>query len=268
MKDNLYSIGKVSRIMGISVPLLRHYCDVGLIKPEYVDPETGYRYFSFNQFHYLDRARYLLKCGFKLKEIKEVLVNNDIALLVSLMSEKRDEKRKEIQDARDVIDTLDWYNDYFSHREDEEDKTSYYVRRLPKRYLIAIKCDEDYTHQQFYERFNQMKNSDPYKSLKYYRQFTAIVDYHALMKKEIKRSYTGMVAQKPPGFKTENIIELPEGNYYCFKAPVLSARWNPYILTMLLKEHKVPKLTITSEYENSLQSYSECLHEVQMLFED
>ena len=51
MKE-LYSIGKMSAMMGISAQVLRHYCDIGLITPEYINPETGYRYFSFAQFHY------------------------------------------------------------------------------------------------------------------------------------------------------------------------------------------------------------------------
>ena len=31
MEDKLYSIGEVAKIMGISVQLLRHYCDIHLI---------------------------------------------------------------------------------------------------------------------------------------------------------------------------------------------------------------------------------------------
>ena len=73
-----YSIGEMSELMGISPQTLRHYCNIGLIAPEFIDPDSGYRYFSFRQFHYIDRARYLLACGFHLKEIKEILDSNDV----------------------------------------------------------------------------------------------------------------------------------------------------------------------------------------------
>ena len=49
MEKKLYTIGKVAKLMGMQSQLLRHYCDIGLITPEYVDPQTGYRYFSFEQ---------------------------------------------------------------------------------------------------------------------------------------------------------------------------------------------------------------------------
>ena len=39
MKE-LYSIGKMSAMMGISAQVLRHYCDIGLITPEYIKPDT------------------------------------------------------------------------------------------------------------------------------------------------------------------------------------------------------------------------------------
>lgn len=54
MKE-LYSIGEVAGIMGISVQTLRNYANSELLKPQYIDEKTGYRYYSFKQFHMIDR---------------------------------------------------------------------------------------------------------------------------------------------------------------------------------------------------------------------
>ncbi len=43
MKKN-YTIGEVSKIMGISTQTLRYYSSIDLLKPAYVNPDTGYRY--------------------------------------------------------------------------------------------------------------------------------------------------------------------------------------------------------------------------------
>lgn len=43
----------------ISVGSLRRYEQAGLLKPEYTDPETGYRYYSARQFEVLNTIRYL-----------------------------------------------------------------------------------------------------------------------------------------------------------------------------------------------------------------
>lgn len=45
----MLSIGDFSRMTQLSVKTLRHYHDVGLIAPHYVDPSTGYRYYSYDQ---------------------------------------------------------------------------------------------------------------------------------------------------------------------------------------------------------------------------
>ena len=46
----LFQIGDVAKMFHISVGSLRHYEQAGLLKPEYTDPETGYRYYSVRQF--------------------------------------------------------------------------------------------------------------------------------------------------------------------------------------------------------------------------
>ena len=49
MKEDLISIGKMAAMNRVSVPTLRLYDEKGLLKPRYIDPETGYRYYDINQ---------------------------------------------------------------------------------------------------------------------------------------------------------------------------------------------------------------------------
>ncbi|MFQ9801800.1 MAG: MerR family transcriptional regulator [Clostridia bacterium] len=58
-KQNLFSIGDVAKLFHLSVSSLRHYEDVGLITPEYTDPDSGYRYYGARQFEVLNSIRYL-----------------------------------------------------------------------------------------------------------------------------------------------------------------------------------------------------------------
>ena len=58
-KQELFQIGEVARMFHLSVGSLRHYEKIGLLEPEYVDPETGYRYYSIRQFECLNTIRYL-----------------------------------------------------------------------------------------------------------------------------------------------------------------------------------------------------------------
>jgi hypothetical protein len=39
----MFSIGEFARLGGVSVRALRHYDEIGLLRPATVDPDTGYR---------------------------------------------------------------------------------------------------------------------------------------------------------------------------------------------------------------------------------
>lgn len=58
-KHELFQIGDVAKMFHLSVGSLRHYERIGLVMPEYVDQETGYRYYSTRQFECLNTIRYL-----------------------------------------------------------------------------------------------------------------------------------------------------------------------------------------------------------------
>ena len=49
LQDHLLPIGRFSRLTGLTVKALRHYDEVGLLRPAAVDDDTGYRYYAPDQ---------------------------------------------------------------------------------------------------------------------------------------------------------------------------------------------------------------------------
>ncbi|MBD5782440.1 MerR family transcriptional regulator [Pelagicoccus sp. NFK12] len=98
-----YSIGEFSQITRASVKALRLYHEKGLLRPDFVDPESGYRYYSRDQVGEARVIANLKDLGFSLSEIKEVLESceEDGDLLDRLRAKRRDlEKRvKRFQDS-------------------------------------------------------------------------------------------------------------------------------------------------------------------------
>ena len=45
MKNELLSIGEAAKLKQVSVKSLRYYETIGILKPAYVDPSSGYRYY-------------------------------------------------------------------------------------------------------------------------------------------------------------------------------------------------------------------------------
>jgi DNA-binding transcriptional MerR regulator len=69
----VYGIGTVARLAQVSVRTLRHYDDIGLLKPARVDPQTGYRSYAPEQLHRLHRILVLRDLGVPLAEITDLL---------------------------------------------------------------------------------------------------------------------------------------------------------------------------------------------------
>ncbi|WP_070000067.1 MerR family transcriptional regulator [Cellulosilyticum sp. I15G10I2] len=64
-----------SKINRITTKTLRHYDEIGLLKPEHVDAFTGYRYYTTSQLMQLHKIITLKQMGLSLSDIKEVLSN-------------------------------------------------------------------------------------------------------------------------------------------------------------------------------------------------
>lgn len=97
-KSDLFRIGEVSIMFNLSVSSLRHYEKTGLLKPEYIDPQSGYRYYSTRQFECLNTIRYLRALDMSLEQIADFLNNRDIDKIKKLLYQQKEEviqKQKE-----------------------------------------------------------------------------------------------------------------------------------------------------------------------------
>jgi DNA-binding transcriptional MerR regulator len=70
---DLVPIGRFAQITHLSVKALRIYANQGLLQPMYVDPESGYRYYSLAQAAVAARIRLLRLVDMPLDEIRTVL---------------------------------------------------------------------------------------------------------------------------------------------------------------------------------------------------
>jgi DNA-binding transcriptional MerR regulator len=90
-------IGDFARLARVSVPTLRHYDDLGLLKPVRIDGDSGYRYYAFDQLPRLNRILAYKDLGFALDQIAAML-GEDIPApeLRSLLRFKQTELRADI----------------------------------------------------------------------------------------------------------------------------------------------------------------------------
>jgi DNA-binding transcriptional MerR regulator len=92
-KNIFYSIGEVSKLKSISIKTLRYYHDIGLLVPAKVDLDTGYRYYTPDQFVILDIIKIGKSLDTPLKELRTLFQSSSSEDLLAFI----DEREKEVQ---------------------------------------------------------------------------------------------------------------------------------------------------------------------------
>lgn len=106
-KKNLFPIGEVSKLFHISVSSLRHYENIGLLTPEYISPDSGYRYYGTEQFEVLNTIRYLRALDMPLSEIEDFLKNKDIDLIEEKLRQQKQSVLKKQQELKRIEQKID-----------------------------------------------------------------------------------------------------------------------------------------------------------------
>lgn len=71
----MLQIGQFSKICRITVKALRYYDELGILKPELINPENGYRMYSLNQLSRVSEILHLKELGFSLDDISYIIQN-------------------------------------------------------------------------------------------------------------------------------------------------------------------------------------------------
>ena len=74
---DMLKIGEFSKLSRISVRMLRHYDEIGLLKPAEIDRFTDYRYYREDQLPTAGRIAALREIGFSLADIVRILAVYD-----------------------------------------------------------------------------------------------------------------------------------------------------------------------------------------------
>ncbi len=262
-----FTVGETASLLNTTASTLRYYDEIGLIHPELVDSQTGYRYYSLNQFHYIDRIRYLKNIGLPLSEIKEIIKSGSVTKLLPYLKKQRKEYEEAIKKSREKIKDIDWYIDYFEYMDTVKPSSDFYSIKMEERYFAAVPCFEGETISDNELRLSKLKSQENFKNLKYLRQWNYILDYNSLIKREFYPLYVTMKIKERPNFQSDNIIVMPEGEYLCFRAKILAGDFGNVIsLNNYFKKLEVtPRYVMACEYEDNLKEYINTPYEIQIL---
>ena len=134
----MLKIGDFSKLSRVSIRMLRHYDDIGLLKPAEIDDFTGYRYYREDQLFIVARITALKDMGFALADIVRILeIYDDKEKLDGFLTERQHELAQQAKEMEYKLMLLDTAR----KRLRKEQKMSFdvTVKTIPERYAATVR---------------------------------------------------------------------------------------------------------------------------------
>lgn len=113
----MMTIGEFSRICFVTKKTLRHYDEIGLLRPEHT-AENGYRYYTVGQLRTMLLINRLKSYGFSLPEVSAALACPDEALLAEKLAEKRRQMEQGMENTARLLRQMEADMDKLNRRID------------------------------------------------------------------------------------------------------------------------------------------------------
>ncbi|MGN0974251.1 MAG: MerR family transcriptional regulator [Bacilli bacterium] len=126
----MYKIGDFSSMSKTTIKTLRYYEKEGLLKPVYVDLNTGYRYYETSQLIEISKIIHFKQMGLSIKDIKKVLDGENVEIILN-------NRKKEIEENIALFNTQLSKINYLL--EGDNMKNEIFIKEIPS-YIIYY-CD-------------------------------------------------------------------------------------------------------------------------------
>ena len=133
----MLKIGEFSKLSRVSVRMLRHYDEIGLLKPAVIDRFTDYRYYREDQLPTVGRITALKDMGFALAEIAQILaVYEDRNALERYFSARQEALEALARDTANKLTLLDAARKRL--RREEHMNYDVTIKTIPARYAATV----------------------------------------------------------------------------------------------------------------------------------
>ena len=135
----MLKIGDFSKLSRISIRMLRHYDEIGILHPQCVDDFTGYRYYNESQLPLAGKIQALKSLGFGLSVIKEILDQyedvQEIERFLLVKQKELEEEALETQQKLRLLDsTLKWLR-----KDGNLMDYNVTLKTMPERYVASVR---------------------------------------------------------------------------------------------------------------------------------
>lgn len=266
MPKDLFSIGEMQKLTGVSVSALRFYDQMGLIKPSYVDENTGFRYYSYEHFWQIEIIKMCRDMKLPLKDLKGVLESQDDNRFLEFLEVQRETSKTELKRLREVVADISWMERQFSEKVKLQKGPLLYKKHIPERTVIPAFWEDGFSNDLLHLKLQQLTEAEftHLKTIK--RHYGYYLDLDKFMRGDIDTLSEYLELDQYNHTVGDTIEILPAGEYACYITKIFSTDMNLTPFFDYLAANNIrPKRVIASEVALTFFDWKECLFEVQAL---
>lgn len=122
----MYRIGEFSQIIELPIKTIRYYDEIGILKPNFVDPFTKYRMYDLENLEDCKKIILLKRFGFTLEEIKTMLKGS---ISEQILEDKQLELQEEIREKQQIVYEIEIMKDELTKPKEKEPQKVYRMER-------------------------------------------------------------------------------------------------------------------------------------------
>ena len=246
--EKYFKIGEVAETKGFSIQVLRYFDKIGLVKPQYVDPDTNYRYYSNTQFYKLEIIKYLKSLDVSNEELLNLCKNNDIDEWDTFFEELSKRARHKIDTLYRSIAQIDNMRNRIRYLKNANEHEGIYYQYFDARYVIEMDCHTLPVEDETIRGFTSLYKDVAKHSLNNLFQSGAILTYDDSLKKLNYKKIYVEVSNCPEFDQVPNRRVIPAGLYICINNCIQDTEQKAEILLDYLRKSGISPNLIVEEY--------------------
>lgn len=149
------SIGELSKLSGVHIKSLRYYDQIGILKPDYVDPDTNYRYYTHTQLSIVEAISICIELGIPLREFSKYIGDHGKKIdYAKLMADGKALAEKKMRTIRAGIRMIGYIQSDIARCEHLLQHKNPILLDIQKKRFFSTPIEAGWTDEDYYDRLD------------------------------------------------------------------------------------------------------------------
>lgn len=209
------SITELAKLRQVTSETLRYYDRIGLITPDYVDPQTRYRYYSIRQYEKLGTIKELRQLGMSIHDITDYFSGRNLRKSHQLLLHQLELLEEEIRKQQLLSEILRRKLHFLSEITPPPPVDKVLCRAFPQRYMITFGEPAGGSREHAFAFTRLERYLDEVAPILASDRIGVYADWHLLEPSDDYIPAVPMIFVERDAIESEHKRTIPPGDYLC-----------------------------------------------------